>query len=134
MLSKEVRAMKNEAAGSAPGKMPYEAALVEVVKGLHRDPVLLFGIGAGIVVVGALATTSSLPLVLIVAGLFVVVLSARAHQQAQAVRDIDVKSRFSRIKRNKFFGKLRLLSWFSSVEDNEFESPGTTRSRRPPEG
>jgi hypothetical protein len=67
-------------------KMPYEAALLEVVKGLHKDPVLLFGIGAGIVVVGALAFTSSLPLVLVVAGLFVVVLVARAHQRAQRTR------------------------------------------------
>jgi hypothetical protein len=59
--------MKNEAAGPAPGTtMPYETALPEVVKGLAKDgdPVLLFGIGAGIVAVGALAVTSSLPLVL----------------------------------------------------------------------
>jgi hypothetical protein len=75
-----------KAAEPSAGKMPYDAALLEVVKGLHKDPVLLFGIGAGIVVVGALAFTSSLPLVLVVAGLFVVVLIARAHQRAQRAR------------------------------------------------
>jgi hypothetical protein len=125
--------MENEAGRPAAGRMPYEAALMEVVKGLHHDPVLLFGIGAGIVVVGALAITSSLLLVLVVAGVFVVVLFARAHERAQTVRDIDVKSGFSRIKRNKFGGKLRLRSGFSSIEDNEFTSSRDTQSREPPE-
>lgn len=125
--------METEGQRSAPGKMPYEAALVGVVKGLHRDPVLLFGIGAGIVVVGALAITSSLPLVLVVAGVFVAVLFARAHQRAQAARGVDIKSVGSRIKRNRFSGNLRLRSWGSSIEDNEIESPGNPRSRQPPE-
>jgi hypothetical protein len=125
--------MEHEAAGPTPGKMPYEAALLEVIKGLHRDPILLFGIGAGIVVVGALAVTSNLTLVLVVAGLFVVVLVARAHARTQAIRGVDVRSRFSSVRRNRSSGNLRVRSWFSSVEDNEAGISETARSRRTPE-
>jgi hypothetical protein len=89
-LSREVRAMDKEAAA---GKMPYEAALLEVVKGLQRDPILLFGIGAGIVAVGAIAIASSLSSVLVVAGIFVVVLLARVHQRASRIKGGDVSVR-----------------------------------------
>lgn len=85
--------MDNKAAGAAAGKMPYEAALVEVVKGLHRDPILLFGIGAGIVAVGAIAIASSLSPVLVVAGIFVVVLLARTHQRARRIQGGDISVR-----------------------------------------
>jgi hypothetical protein len=97
--------------------------------------VLLFGIGAGIVLVGVLAITSSLTLVLVVAGVLVAVLFARAHQRAQAIRrGHDVKIGFSRVKRNRFgVANLRLRSFGSSIEDNEFGPPVDTQSRRPPE-
>lgn len=97
--------------------MPYEAALLEVIKGLHRDPVLLFGIGAGILLVAVLATTSSVAVVLVVAAFFVVVLAARVHQQAQRVRrGADVRA--------------TVLA--SSVEDSEVanvQAGGTNRVR-----
>jgi hypothetical protein len=66
--------------------MPYASALGEVVKGLRNDPVLLYGIGAGIIVVGVLVFTASTAIVLIVAALFVVVLFARGHQDAQRIQ------------------------------------------------
>jgi hypothetical protein len=141
MLSKEGRAMENEAAGPAPGKMPYEAALIEVIKGLRGDPVLLFGIGAGIVAVGAIAVTSSLPLVLVVAGIFVVVLLARTHQRARRVQggDISVSLFGSSIRnsdiatgleggsrfRGRFFG--------SRVTNSRIGTGAGTSARRPPE-
>jgi hypothetical protein len=123
--------------------MPYEAALLEVVKGLHRDPVLLFGIGAGIVVVGALAFTSSLPLVLVVAGLFAVVLLARAHQRAQRVRrgaDIGVAVAGSSIadsdvatapKGASF--RFRGLFVGSRVKNSRIGTVGGDDRRQPPE-
>jgi hypothetical protein len=56
--------------------------------------VLLYGIGAGIIIVGVLVFTASAPVVLIVAALFVVVLFARAHQDAQRIRKgTDVQAR-----------------------------------------
>jgi hypothetical protein len=77
-----------ESKDTAPSErtMPYSSALGEVVKGLRDDPVLLYGIGAGIIVVGVLVFTASAAIVLIVAALFVVVLFARAHQDAQRIQ------------------------------------------------
>jgi hypothetical protein len=84
---------KKETAPSERG-MPYTSALGEVVKGLRDDPVLLYGIGAGILIVGVLVFTASAAVVLIVAALFVVVLFARVHQRAERVRKgTDVKAR-----------------------------------------
>ena len=67
-------------------EMPYGSALMKVVTGLQDDPVLLYGIGAGIIIVGVLVFTASAVVVLIVAALFVVVLFARAHQDAQRLQ------------------------------------------------
>lgn len=65
------------ASTSSAGPIPFQDSLLEVVKTLHKDPVLAYGIGAGIVLVGALALTASLSLVLVVAAVFVVVLVGR---------------------------------------------------------
>jgi hypothetical protein len=84
--------------------MPYEAALLEVIKGLHRDPILLFGIGGGILLVAVLAVTTSLAIVLVVAGLFVVVLGAHMLQEARRVsrgektRGENIRVRLNRSK------------------------------------
>ena len=67
-------------------EMPFGSALMKVVTGLQDDPVLLYGIGAGIVIVGVLVFTASAAIVLIVAALFVVVLFARAHQDARRLQ------------------------------------------------
>ena len=75
------------------GGMPYGAALLEVVKGLHRDLVFLFGIGAGILIVAVLAITTSLAVVLVVAGFFVVALAVGAHQRAQQNRQHGIRAR-----------------------------------------
>lgn len=97
--------------------MPYETALLEVVKGLHRDPILLFGIGVGILLVAVLAITTNLAVVLVVAGVFVVILVARAHQRAQRVmRGTDIRA--------GVFG--------SSIEDSDVataQAGGATRIR-----
>jgi hypothetical protein len=50
--------------------------LLEVVKGLRDQPPLLFGIGAGIVLVAVLAATTSIVLVVVVAAVLVVALAA----------------------------------------------------------
>ena len=75
------------------GGMPYEAALLEVVKGLHRDPLLLFGIGAGILIVAVLAITTNLAIVLVVAGFFVVALGVGAHQRVQQSRQHGIRAK-----------------------------------------
>ena len=125
--------MGNEAAQPAPGKMPYEAALGEVVKGLGNDPLLLFGIGAGIVLVAVLAVTSSLALVLIVAGVLLVALLAGAHQRARAVRKgARIDSLWSTIRKNKLFAdRLHIFSIGSTIENNEIGDAGD--GRRGPE-
>jgi hypothetical protein len=132
-----------KAAEPPAGKMPYEAALLEVVKGLHKDPVLLFGIGAGIVVVGALAFTTSLPLVLVLAGLFVVVLVARAHQRAQRIRsgaDIGVVSSLSSFSDSDVAttpegSRFRFRGVFlgSRVKNSRIGVVGGNERRKPPE-
>jgi hypothetical protein len=119
--------MENEAAGPPPaGKMPYEAALVEVVKGLKDDPILLFGIGAGIVVVGALAITSSLLLVLVVAGVLLAVLIVGGHRRTQAVRKgVEIGSAWSSIRNNRLFAsRMRIRSIGSTIEGNVIGEPG----------
>jgi len=58
----------------------------EVVKGLRKQPALLFGIGAGIVLVAVLAATTSVWLVLIVAGVLVLALGAWLVNEAGARR------------------------------------------------
>jgi len=66
--------------------MPYEGPLGGVVEGLKHDPILLFGIGAGILVVGVLAFASNVWIVLVVAALFVAVLGARLRQDTRHAR------------------------------------------------
>jgi hypothetical protein len=60
----------------APDAEPSQPALLEVVKGLRNQPPLLFGIGAGIVLIGVLAATTSIVLVVIVAAVLVAALGA----------------------------------------------------------
>jgi len=61
-------------------------AMPDVVKGLKDQPPLLFGIGAGIVLVAVLAATTSVGLVLIVAGVLVLALAAWVVNEAAARR------------------------------------------------
>ncbi len=75
--------------GSQPGGgsgVPYGDALTAVVKGL-KDPYLLFGLGAGIILVGALTFTGNVTLVLIVACVLVVALLARLVANMQSARE-----------------------------------------------
>lgn len=60
----------------APDAETSQPTLLEVVKGLRDHPPLLFGIGAGIVLIGVLAATTSIVLVLIVAAVLVAALTA----------------------------------------------------------
>jgi hypothetical protein len=76
----------SEPAGKPAATLPFADALMEVVKSLHKDPVLVYGIGAGIILVGVLAFTASLALVLVVAGVLVAVLIGRILAGAQAMR------------------------------------------------
>lgn len=73
-------------AAGAPGDRSIVGVLPEVVKGLRHDPALLFGIGAGVVVVAALAATTSLWLVLVVAAVLVLSLAAWLVREAAKER------------------------------------------------
>jgi len=66
--------------------VPFSDALLEVVKGLKDDTVLLFGIGAGILLVAVLAFTSSLSIVIVVAAVLVLVLGASVVTRTRAAQ------------------------------------------------
>jgi hypothetical protein len=84
-----------QAGEESGGGTPYGSALLRVVEQLHDQPILLFGIGAGILVVAALAiTTSPLPTI-VVACLFALVLLVHAHRRARTEQhgpDVRVRS------------------------------------------
>ena len=61
---------------AAPAAEETRTPLLEVVKGLRDQPPLLFGIGAGLVLVAILAATTSIAVVAIVAGVLVAALVA----------------------------------------------------------
>jgi hypothetical protein len=134
---------EKRAADASGSGMPYETALLQVIKGLHRDPILLFGIGAGILLVAVLAVTTSLAVVLVVAGLFVVVLAARAHQRAQRVtRGEDIRARVvgSSIEESDvatapagFWTRIRTGIFFSKVSGSRVGSVGDRPPSKPPE-
>lgn len=69
---------------TAPAPESSQQALLEVVKGLRNEPPLLFGIGAGIVLVGILAATTSIAIVAIVAAIFVAALGAWLFRETRA--------------------------------------------------
>jgi len=86
--------------GSQPGGgsgVPFGDALTAVVKGL-KDPYLLFGLGAGIILVGALTFTGNVTLVLIVACVLVVALLARLVANMQSARERPARGIDQRIK------------------------------------
>src|SRR5262245_49043631 len=93
-VSREVPQMENKESAAPERAMPYSSALGEVIKHLRNDPVLLYGIGAGILICGVLVFTASVAIVLIVAAFFALVLFARVHVQAQKARKgTDVRAR-----------------------------------------
>jgi hypothetical protein len=85
-VKEEVVSMSEGAVPQPAAKLPFEAALMEVVKSLHKDPVLLYGLGAGIILVGVLTVTASLALALVVAAVFVAVLLGRIAMSVQEKR------------------------------------------------
>jgi len=136
--------MEKQAPEPSGGKFPFESALLEVIKHLHKDPVLLFGLGAGILIVAVLLITSSLSLVLVVALFFIVVLAARVLQRARRIsRGTEVTGRAvgSSVKRSRVGtasagtrGRVRGFALFSKVEDSSIGTSGGDEPRRPPEG
>lgn len=136
--------MEKQAPEPAGGKFPFESALLEVVKGLHKDPVLLFGIGAGILVVAVLLVTTSVALVLIVALLFVAVLAARVFQRARRISSgTDVKGRAiaSSVEGSDVAtaaagsnARVRGFVGGSKVKNSRIGTVGGDEPRRPPEG
>jgi hypothetical protein len=73
-----------DATGTAPQAESSQAALIDVIKELRNEPPLLFGIGAGIVLVGILAATTSIAIVVIVAVVFVAALGAWLFRETRA--------------------------------------------------
>ena len=84
---------------SAPSGQSLFGVMPEVVKGLSKQPALLFGIGAAIVLVAVLAATTSVWLVLIVAAVLVLALGAWLVNEAGRRRGpkIDVNARRAKI-------------------------------------
>jgi HAMP domain-containing protein len=68
--------MADRTESSAPPAQSLFGVMPDVVKGLRKQPALLFGIGASIVLVAVLAATTSVWLVLIVAAVLVLALGA----------------------------------------------------------
>ena len=66
--------------------VPFSDALLEVVKGLKDDTVLLFGIGAGILLVAVLAFTTSISIVIVIAVVLVLVLGASLLTRARGAQ------------------------------------------------
>lgn len=139
-----IATMEKDAPEPAGGKFPFQSALLEVVKGLHKDPVLLFEIGAGILVVAVLLITASVELVLIVALLFVAVLAARVLQRARRMSSgTDVKGRAiaSSVEGSSVgtapagsASRVRGFVGFSKVKNSRIGTVGGDEPRRPPEG
>lgn len=63
--------------------VPFGDALTAIVNGL-KDPYLLFGLGAGIILVGALTLTGNTVLILIVAAVLVIALVVRLIANVQS--------------------------------------------------
>jgi hypothetical protein len=84
-----------EMSETAPGAESSQKALLEVVKGLRNEPPLLFGIGAGIVLVGILAATTSVAIVAIVAAIFVAALGAWLFRETRARVAATARTRVS---------------------------------------
>lgn len=61
-----------------------QQALIEVIKELRDQPPLLFGIGAGLVLVGILAVTTSIVIVAIVAVIFLAALGTWLVRETRA--------------------------------------------------
>jgi hypothetical protein len=78
--------MADGTSGPSPPTQSLFGVLPEVVKGLRKRPPLLFGIGAGIVLVAVLAATTSVWLVLIVACVLVLALGAWVVNEAATRR------------------------------------------------
>jgi hypothetical protein len=66
--------------------VPFSDALLEVVKGLKDEPMLLFGIGAGIVLIAVIAFTTSLAIVIVVAVVLVLALTASLVARARSAQ------------------------------------------------
>jgi hypothetical protein len=69
---------------AAPDPESSQAALIQVIKELRNEPPLLFGIGAGIVLVAILGATTSIAIVAIVAAVFVAALGAWLVRETRA--------------------------------------------------
>lgn len=80
----------------APDQPGFAGALTEVVRGLRGQPALLFGIGAGILLVAVLAATTRLVLVIVVAAVLLAALAAwliretRTRQEQRAAARANV--------------------------------------------
>jgi hypothetical protein len=77
-----------EGSGATPSSQPsLVGVLPDVVKGLKDKPPLLFGIGAGVILVAVLGATADVWLVLIVAAVLVIALGAWLLSDARRRRD-----------------------------------------------
>jgi HAMP domain-containing protein len=79
--------MEGSGTTSGSSEQSLVGVLPEVVKGLRDKPPLLFGIGAGIVLVAVLGATTNVWLVLIVAAVLVISLAAWVWSDALKRRD-----------------------------------------------
>jgi membrane protein implicated in regulation of membrane protease activity len=99
----------------APDAESSQPALLEVVKGLRNQPPLLFGIGAGIVLIGVLAATTSIVLVVIVAAVLVAALAAWL---VRATRSRTTREGRATVKTNVVRAKIKDDAEVAVIEDS----------------
>jgi HAMP domain-containing protein len=89
--------MAEQTQPAAPAEPTYGEALIQVIKGLKDQYPLLFGIGAGIILLGVLAATGNTTALAIVAAVLVISLAvwlfwaARVQQRAGARHAVTAK-------------------------------------------
>jgi hypothetical protein len=95
-----------EGSGATPGSSDQSllGVMPEVVKGLKDKPPLLFGIGAGVILVAVLGATADVWLVLIVAAVLVIALGAWLVSDALKRRD-EARVRVDGGRRQKMAGR-----------------------------
>jgi hypothetical protein len=109
-----------EGTEAAPGAESTQGALLEVVKGLRHEPPLLFGIGAGLVLVAILAATTSVAVVAIVAVVLIAALAAWLFRETKARVSArsrtDVRSDDAKIARDALVGGI------DTPDDGDYET------------
>jgi hypothetical protein len=104
----------------AAGTETSQQALINVIKELRDQPPLLFGIGAGLVLVGILAVTTSIVVVAIVAVIFLAALGTwlvrETRARVAAGARTDVSAERAEVEESANVGGIRAPNVAESLE------------------